>query len=68
MLVASICFGYPITPQNEITEYFDRELPKRSGRLVQPLWDVDFLGTDVDKPRYSVHLSAWCSTMGPDDQ
>ena len=22
-------FGYPITPQNEITEFFARELPKR---------------------------------------
>jgi len=28
-------FGYPITPQNEITEYFARELPKRGGRFVQ---------------------------------
>lgn len=27
-------FGYPITPQNEITEYFARELPKRDGRFV----------------------------------
>lgn len=27
-------FGYPITPQNEITEYFARELPKRGGRFV----------------------------------
>ncbi len=28
-------FGYPITPQNEITEYFARELPQRGGRFVQ---------------------------------
>ncbi|MDY6881050.1 MAG: 3-methyl-2-oxobutanoate dehydrogenase subunit VorB [Desulfatiglans sp.] len=28
-------FGYPITPQNEITEFFARELPKRGGRFVQ---------------------------------
>ncbi len=27
-------FGYPIIPQNEITEYFARELPKRGGRFV----------------------------------
>jgi hypothetical protein len=24
-------FGYPITPQNEIPEYFSRELPKVNG-------------------------------------
>lgn len=28
-------FGYPITPQNEIIEFFARELPKRGGRFVQ---------------------------------
>jgi len=28
-------FGYPITPQNEITEFFANELPKRGGRFVQ---------------------------------
>ena len=28
-------FGYPITPQNEITEFFARELPKRGGRFIQ---------------------------------
>ncbi len=28
-------FGYPITPQNEITEFFARELPKIGGRFVQ---------------------------------
>lgn len=28
-------FGYPITPQNEITEFFARELPKRGGVFVQ---------------------------------
>ena len=28
-------FGYPITPQNEITEWFARELPKRGGVFVQ---------------------------------
>ena len=28
-------FGYPITPQNEITEFFARELPKLGGRFVQ---------------------------------
>jgi 2-oxoglutarate ferredoxin oxidoreductase subunit alpha len=28
-------FGYPITPQNEITEFFASELPKRGGRFVQ---------------------------------
>ena len=28
-------FGYPITPQNEITEFFARELPKNGGRFVQ---------------------------------
>jgi 2-oxoglutarate ferredoxin oxidoreductase subunit alpha len=28
-------FGYPITPQNEITEFFARELPKNRGRFVQ---------------------------------
>ncbi len=28
-------FGYPITPQNEITEFFARELPQRGGRFVQ---------------------------------
>ncbi|MFQ5827324.1 MAG: 3-methyl-2-oxobutanoate dehydrogenase subunit beta, partial [Dehalococcoidia bacterium] len=29
-------FGYPITPQNEITEWFAREMPKRGGVFVQP--------------------------------
>lgn len=28
-------FGYPITPQNELTEYMSRELPKRGGAFVQ---------------------------------
>ena len=28
-------FGYPITPQNEITEWFARELPSRGGVFVQ---------------------------------
>jgi len=28
-------FGYPITPQNEITEWFASELPKRGGVFVQ---------------------------------
>lgn len=28
-------FGYPITPQNEIPEFFARELPKRGGIFVQ---------------------------------
>jgi len=28
-------FGYPITPQNEITEWFARELPKMGGVFVQ---------------------------------
>lgn len=28
-------FGYPITPQNEVTEWFARELPARGGRFVQ---------------------------------
>lgn len=28
-------FGYPITPQNEITEYMSRELPKYGGSFVQ---------------------------------
>ena len=36
--IASGCryyFGYPITPQNEITEYMSRELPKAGGSFVQ---------------------------------
>jgi len=28
-------FGYPITPQNAVTEWFARELPARGGRFVQ---------------------------------
>ncbi len=28
-------FGYPITPQNEISEYLARELPKHDGVFVQ---------------------------------
>lgn len=28
-------FGYPITPQNEITEWFAREMPRRGGVFVQ---------------------------------
>lgn len=28
-------FGYPITPQNEIPEYFARELPRRGGVFLQ---------------------------------
>jgi 2-oxoglutarate ferredoxin oxidoreductase subunit alpha len=36
--IASGCryyFGYPITPQNEITEYMSRELPRVGGSFVQ---------------------------------
>ena len=29
-------FGYPITPQSEIPEYFARELPKRGGCSSRP--------------------------------
>lgn len=28
-------FGYPITPQSEILEYFEQEIPKRSGVVLQ---------------------------------
>jgi 2-oxoglutarate ferredoxin oxidoreductase subunit alpha len=28
-------FGYPITPQNEVTEYMSRELPKAGGSFLQ---------------------------------
>lgn len=28
-------FGYPITPQNELTEYMSRELPKSGGSFIQ---------------------------------
>ncbi|MDP6783429.1 MAG: 3-methyl-2-oxobutanoate dehydrogenase subunit beta, partial [Dehalococcoidia bacterium] len=28
-------FGYPITPQNEITEWFAKELPQREGIFLQ---------------------------------
>ena len=28
-------YGYPITPQNEVIEWFARELPERQGRFVQ---------------------------------
>lgn len=28
-------FGYPITPQNELTEYMSREVPKAGGRFIQ---------------------------------
>ena len=28
-------FGYPITPQSEVLEYFTREIPKRKGTVVQ---------------------------------
>jgi len=28
-------FGYPITPQNELTEFFARELPKIGGEFIQ---------------------------------
>ena len=28
-------YGYPITPQNEVIEWFARELPERGGRFIQ---------------------------------
>ena len=28
-------FGYPITPQSEVLEYFTREMPKRGGVVLQ---------------------------------
>ena len=28
-------FGYPITPQSEILEYLEREIPKRHGLVLQ---------------------------------
>lgn len=33
-------FGYPITPQNETTEWFAREFPKTGGRFVQAQSEV----------------------------
>ena len=28
-------FGYPITPQSEVLEYFEQEVPKRGGTVLQ---------------------------------
>lgn len=32
---ARFYFGYPITPQNELTEYMSREMPKAGGNFIQ---------------------------------
>ena len=44
--------GYPITPQNEIPEYFARRLPEVGGNFVQGESEVCLLYTSSDCLRY----------------
>ena len=45
--------GYPITPQNEIPEYFSRRLPEvENGLFVQA--EADYLYRDSDIPNFDI--------------
>jgi 2-oxoglutarate ferredoxin oxidoreductase subunit alpha len=56
-------FGYPITPQNEITEWFARELPKRGKIFVQA--QCETAAINMLYGAASVGVRAITSTSGP---
>jgi len=56
-------FGYPITPQNEITEFFARELPKRGGCFVQS--EAEFASIALLYGGASTGVRAMTSTASP---
>jgi len=56
-------FGYPITPQNEITEWFARELPKRGGVYVQTQSEIASINMAYGATFTGVR--AMTSTAGP---
>ena len=56
-------FGYPITPQNEITEWFARELPKRGGVFVQSQSELGSINMLYGAAATGVRVMS--STSGP---
>jgi len=56
-------FGYPITPQNEIIEFFARELPKRGGCFVQS--EAEFASIALLYGGASTGVRAMTSTASP---
>jgi len=56
-------FGYPITPQNEIIEFFARELPKRGGCFVQS--EAEFASIALVYGGASTGVRAMTSTASP---
>jgi len=56
-------FGYPITPQNQIPEWFARELPKRGGDFVQAQDETGAINMLFGAAAAGVRVLA--STSGP---
>lgn len=56
-------FGYPVTPQNEITEWFAQELPKRGGCFVQSQSEVGSINMLFGSAATGVRVMT--STSGP---
>jgi 2-oxoglutarate/2-oxoacid ferredoxin oxidoreductase subunit alpha len=56
-------FGYPITPQNEVLEWFSRELPKRNGVCVQAQSELGAINMVYGASSTGVRVMT--STSGP---
>ncbi|GHU63771.1 3-methyl-2-oxobutanoate dehydrogenase subunit VorB [Clostridia bacterium] len=56
-------FGYPITPQNEIPEYFAREMPLRNGTFIQA--ESEIAAMNMVMGASASGARAMTSTSGP---
>lgn len=56
-------FGYPITPQNELTEFFARELPNIGGEFVQA--ESEFAAINMVYGAAACGVRAMTTTSGP---
>lgn len=59
-------FGYPITPQNEVIEWFARELPQRGGRFVQAESEAAAMNMLVGAAMAGVRVMTSTSSVGFD--
>lgn len=57
-------FGYPITPQNEITEWFARELPARNGVFLQSHSEVSSINLLYGAAAVGVRVMTSTSSPG----
>ena len=59
-------YGYPITPQNEVIEWFARELPERGGRFVQGESEAAVMNMLVGAAMAGVRVMTSTSSVGFD--